>query len=61
MPALVGSDSAFAPETYEFIRWLCYNEVVLPCLAATGGAAGMLIHMALRPLVRVWVGGEAGG
>ena len=43
---------------YEFIQGLCYNEVMIPCLAITGGASGLLIHGLLRPLVVGRVGGD---
>jgi hypothetical protein len=44
--------------SYDFIRQLCYNEVMLPCLAITGGTSGLLIHFALRPLVVGRQGGD---
>ena len=40
------------------VRWLAYNEVMVPCLAVTGAVSGLLLHVGLEPLVAA---GRLGG
>ena len=43
--------AASDPELYDMVRWLAYNEVMVPCLAVTGAASRLLLHVGLEPLV----------
>ena len=43
--------AASDPELYDTVRWLAYNEVMVPCLAVTGAVSGLLLHVGLEPLV----------
>ena len=43
--------AASDPELYDMVRWLAYNEVMVPCLAVTGAVSGLLLHVGLEPLV----------
>ena len=40
--------AASDPELYEMVRWLAYNEVMVPCLAVTGAVSGLLLHVGLE-------------
>ncbi|GMH52782.1 hypothetical protein TrST_g13555 [Triparma strigata] len=47
----IGTAVLLDPETYRVIDSICMNKIVLPCLGMTGFAAGLLIHVGLKPVI----------
>ena len=47
----IGTAVLLDPETYRVIDSICMNKIALPCLGMTGFAAGLLIHVGLKPVI----------